>query len=182
MIFEAFFKSITSPALRKVAAHWGAARGGRTVPAWKDIKPAGMAGQLSMVWVFEYDRESGEFIGRIAGERIFGGAAVRKFRGTPLRDFHAADHYPRVLEHALYLVREPALAIYSGTLFRQRDRLGTGERIVMPLSSDGVACDAVLGASDYVFPVTNPDYGPIEVLIDGERFFSLRPEMAGSAA
>ncbi len=44
---------------------------------------------------------------------------------------------------------EPALFRGHGLVFKQLDRYGQGERIVMPLSRDGVTGDAIFGATDY---------------------------------
>lgn len=173
MIFQDFFSAISSPALRAVAGHWNAVRGDRAMPAWEDLRPSAIAGQLSMIWVFRYDAQSGEMTGRLAGERVANGFE-RNFRGTPLRELHSADAYPAIHENALRMVLEPALSHCKGKLFRQRDRFGMGERISLPLSSDGMTCDGVIGASEYVFPVRDHSYGPVEILVQDEKHFSLR--------
>lgn len=177
MIYQEFLASISSPVLRGVAQHWNEARGLRMMPAWESLKPSAITGALSMIWVFKYDRDTGEFTGRLAGERISRGFD-RNFRGVPLKELHSAESFPRIYDNVLRLVQEPALAHSQGTLFRQCDRLGIGERITLPLSSDGVTCDGMIGASEYVFPVANHGYGPVEVLVDGERHFSLRQPLA----
>jgi hypothetical protein len=173
MAFPDFFAAISSPALRAVAAHWNDVRGASMMPSWDDLKPSAIAGQLKMIWVFKYDAASREFTGRLAGERIANGFE-RNFRGTPLRELHGADVYPGIYKNAMRLVREPALTHCKGRLFRQRDRFGMGERIALPLSSDGVDCDGVIGASEYVYPVRDHAYGPVEILVQDERHFSLR--------
>lgn len=173
MAYSRFFEAIASPALRAVASHWNDVRGDRVMPAWEDLKPSAIAGQLSIIWVFKCDPESGEITGRLAGDSI-ASAFKRNFRGAPLRDLHPAETYPGIYERALQLIREPALSHCKGNLFRQRDRFGVGERITLPLSGNGMTCDGVIGASEYVYPVRDHGYGPVEILIDGERHFSLR--------
>ena len=173
MIYDKFLASVSSPALRTVVQHWNDARGARIMPGWENLKPSAIVGQLSMIWVFKYDRASGEFIGRLAGDRISRSFECN-FRGVPLKELHTAEAYPAIYEHALRMVQAPALSYCQGTLFRQRDRLGIGERVTLPLSSDGVTCDGAIGASDYVYPVINLAYGPVEVLVDGEQLFPLR--------
>ena len=42
---------------------------------------------------------------------------------------------------------EPALYGHAGVMFRQLERLGQGERIILPLSSDGRKADGLLGAT-----------------------------------
>jgi len=179
MVFQDFFSAISSPALRAVAGHWNVVRGDRVMPAWDDLRPSAIAGQLKMLWVFKYDAETGEFTGRLAGDRIARGFEPN-FRGTPLRELHSAESYPAIYENALRTIREPSLVHFKGKLFRQRDRFGMGERIVLPLSGDGIHCDGLLGASEYSFGVYDHSYGPVEILTGGETYFPLGPERAAA--
>src|SRR6185437_2924002 len=59
MSFETFLRAIASPALRDVALHWDAARGGyKQMPARQDIDPTAIAPHLPIVWLWRYDRET----------------------------------------------------------------------------------------------------------------------------
>lgn len=179
MAFQDYAAAISSPALRAIAAHWDEARMGRAMPAWEALRPSAIAGQLNMLWVFRYDADSGAFTGRLAGDRIARGFK-RNFRGVPLKDLHPAEFYPRIYDGMLKLAQNPALVRCKGALFRQRDRVGMGERIVLPLSTDGVCCDGLLGASEYSFGVYDFNYGPVEVLTGGEQYFPLGPDRAAA--
>jgi hypothetical protein len=53
----------------------------------------------------------------------------------------------------------------AGKLFKQAGRFVEGERIALPLSSDGVQADGVMGASDYRHPHLE---GPFEILTENE--------------
>jgi hypothetical protein len=68
--FADFERSITSPALKRVASHWNVARGDRLVPAWPDIKPASIASELPIIWYYSYDPANDQLTGRLAGDRI----------------------------------------------------------------------------------------------------------------
>lgn len=95
MAFESFLSSITSASLRAVALHWNAARGNRLMPSWDELRPAAMAKQLPIVWSYKFDRSTGEFTGRLAGDRItevFG----KSLRGMRPRDFHPPEAGPWV--------------------------------------------------------------------------------------
>lgn len=167
MQFADFRQAIASPALQAVAAHWDAIRGKGLLPSWEMLRPSEIAPHLSTVWAYKYDRQTGAFTGRLAGTRIALGFG-RNFRGISLEDAHPPENYPRVRDYMTRIVSEPAACRNSGKLFRQRDAVVEGERIVLPLASDGVHCDGVLGASDYYWPHPNPDNGPIILLSDIE--------------
>lgn len=148
MNFRAFRQGIHSKELQAVADHWQEARGHRLMPAWRDLRPAAMRKQLPMVWGYAYDRDAGEFTGRLAGDKI---AQIfqKNFKGLPLSEAHPPEAFGWVYNLLKRVVTEPALYHYKGQVFRQLDRYGSGERIVLPLSSDGMLADGLLGATEY---------------------------------
>jgi hypothetical protein len=167
MHFAEFRQTIASPALQAIAAHWDSIRGEGQLPSWEMLRPSEIAPHLSMVWAYKYDRQTGAFTGRLASTRI-ALALGKNFRGIALEEVHPPEALPRVRRYMTRIVSEPAAFRSAGSLFRQRDAVVEGERIVLPLASDGVHCDGMLGASDYYWPHPNPDNGPIELLSDIE--------------
>jgi hypothetical protein len=167
MHFADFRQTIVSPALQVIADHWDSVRSDGQLPSWEQLRPSEIAPHLSMIWAYKYDRHTGTFTGRLAGERISQGFG-KNFRGLPLQEAHPAENYPRVLDYMSRIVSGPAAFHTSGPLFRQLNRVTEGERIILPLAGDGVHCDGVLGASDYYHPHPNPDNGPIVLLSDFE--------------
>jgi hypothetical protein len=148
MSFAEFEKAIKAPALLQVAQHWNEARGSRTMPDWADIRPTSVAAQLSIIWSYRYDRACDALIGRLAGdqiEKVFG----MTFRGTPMEVLYPQDQYPRMFERFRRVICEPALYVEEGKVFQVVDHYGFGERIAMPLSSDGVLGDGIIGATLY---------------------------------
>jgi len=118
------------------------------MPAWGDIRPARIAAQLPIIWSYRYDPLSGDFVGRLAGDQItaiFG----KSFRNLPLVDAHPAADYPWIHALCKRVVSEPAIHHYSGRVFMQLSRFGHGERIMLPLSTDGHVSDGILGATLY---------------------------------
>jgi len=170
---------LRAPALQAVAAHWNEARGERLMPSWTQLRPSRFAASLPVIWTFKYDRATGDFIGRLAGERITQGFG-RSFRGLRLDALHGPDTFALAQARMARVVEERALCHSHGLMFRQRERSGNGERIMLPLASDGIAPDGVLGASmvDYVF--ADPDYGPIELFSENESWFALTPRAAAA--
>ncbi len=148
MSFATFHASIASYDLRQVAMHWDSVRCGRTVPAWKDIRPAAIVRQLPIVWSYTYDAATGTFTGRLAGDvinQIFG----RDLRGVALTDLKPQVDADYLGARFRKVVMDAALYRSDGAVFHQAERHGYGERIIMPLSDDGVTMNGIFGATQY---------------------------------
>lgn len=148
MSFTEFEQAIKSPALREVAQHWNEARGCRRMPDWADIRPSCVAAQLSIIWSYRYDRSRDAFVGRLAGdqiEKVFG----KTFRGTPMEALYPTDQFPLMFKRFRRVVCEPALYKEEGKVFQVVDHCGFGERVAMPLSSNGELGDGIIGATLY---------------------------------
>ncbi len=161
MSFQAFEQFIVSPALRHVAAYWNNARGSRMMPGWRNILPSRIAAELPIIWSYRYDRTTDTFTGRLAGEKIehvFG----KSIRGLPMTEVYPEKDYPRLFARSKRVVCEPALYRGAGMVFRHVDHYGHGERIIMPLASDGVLGDGILGATHYNSFVGAPALDPPE--------------------
>lgn len=146
MSYSDFERAIKSDALKQVASHWNEARQGHLMPRWADIKPSSIAAHLSIVWSFRYDAAKDEFTGRLVGERIARHIG-KDFRGLALTEAYPPDAVPWVSKLFKRVVATPALYSHSGTVFQQSGCAGFGERILLPLSDDGIAADGVLGAT-----------------------------------
>ncbi len=143
-----YLKQISHPDLRQVANHWFDARGQRLMPAWEDIRPQAIAHQLKYTWAYRYQRESQQFIGRLAGVSIE--ARVHKsFRGHPMEDMFSGKELDWIRRCCLRVINSKSLHCGSGPIIAGAHPLGMGERIVMPLATDGVNADGVLGATIY---------------------------------
>jgi hypothetical protein len=170
--FSAFRATIESAALQAVADHWEEARSSGRMPSWSDLNPSRIAPHLTRVWSFKYDRATREFTARLAGNRITVGFGI-SFRGTPLRDIHPPHIFEQVHARLTRLVDEPCLYRSSGKLFRQDEHVTEGERIVLPLASDGESADGALGASDFTMPPHNIRQRQVEIIYDIEQWFTL---------
>jgi hypothetical protein len=170
--FADFRGRITSPALVAIADHWQEARGAALMPSWSQIRPSCIAPHLTRVWSFRYDRDEDEFTARLAGNRIMAGFG-KSFRGTPLKELHASPVLEKVHANLLRLVLEPCVYRSTGKLFQQGVYTSEGERIALPLASDGSHGDGALGASEYD-PVPAAVAGePVILMHDIEEWHSL---------
>lgn len=170
MSFDAFARAVTSPALREIARLWGQARGSHAMPAWEQMTLGELGTQISLVWVYRYDPQTGRFTGRLAGDRITKGLG-KNLRGLPLDDAHNAQDYLWVHRYLTRVVTETVGYRSAGRLFKQAGRFVEGERIALPLASDGHLADGVMGASDYRHPHLE---GPFEIITENEVWETLR--------
>src|SRR5580704_10450320 len=169
MGFAAFQAAIVSPALKRVAGHWRDARGDRAMPAWEDIEPSAIKAQLPIVWSYKYDPVARTFMGRMSGDKIsaiFG----KDFRGVLMSDLMPASDFGWVYAMNKRVMTEPAFYRSEGRVFKHLDRYGIGERISMPLSSDGSVGDGVLGATEYRLEPTGI-FAPTEPIRENEQWF-----------
>jgi len=122
------------------------------------------------VWIYKYDPQTGQFTGRLAGNRITEGFG-KNFRGARLEDLHSPEDLPRIYRHMLRVVETPAVYKCGGTLFRKGPVRGVGERIMLPLGNG--AADGVIGATDYeLAPDTGTD-DTIHILGNDITWFSI---------
>jgi len=146
--FSEFCRSISSPALRAVALHWDKVRGPRKMPSWQDLRPRAFAPYLPLVWAYKFDPDSQEFIGRLAGDRI-ARAYGKSFRGLTLAQIHTPqDRYDAARVMLLRVISEPAVFLGRGRIYKFNEEYRCGERIVLPLSGDGLVSDGVFGATE----------------------------------
>ncbi|MGH6877952.1 MAG: hypothetical protein ACREHV_11340, partial [Rhizomicrobium sp.] len=103
---------------------------------------------LPIVWSWKYDKDTDTFTGRLAGETIIE-ALGANLRGKRLQDFFAAEWYPTVSRRNRRIVTEPALVREYGQVFLHANSYGLGERIIMPLATDGIHGDGIFGATIY---------------------------------
>lgn len=146
--FDRFFSQIHFPQLRQVALHWNDARRAKLMPAWRDIDPLAIYKHLPLIWSWRYDAVTERFTGKLCGEAITD-AFGRSLRGVKMEEFFLEDGYPTVYVRHRRVISEPCLSRDSGAVLRHVDRLGMGERIVLPLADDGEIGDTVFGATIY---------------------------------
>lgn len=143
------------------------------MPSWSDLKPPRIAAYLSNVWSFRYDPQEGKFFGRLVGERI-GQHIGKDFRGLRQAEAYPPEAIAWVTNVFKRVVTEPALYGHLGVMFKQMDKLGSGERIILPLSSRRHIADGVLGATVFA-PMFNAPITLIPPSAGSERWFPLKP-------
>lgn len=172
MDFDEFCQSIGSPALRAVTLHWHQARGPKKMPSWQDLNPKAIVSYLPLVWAYRFDAASEDFIGRLAGDRV-AQAYGKSFRGLTLAEIHTLPDRLQMARTLLTrVVSEPAIFRGYGRVYQLKGEFQTGERIMLPLSSDGVRGDGVFGATEAgPLPVIHE---PVQGINDFGAWFSLK--------
>jgi len=144
------------------------------MPGWKDIDPTAIGPYLKIIWSWKYDRDSDSFTGRLAGDdiiRVFG----ENPRGMRMQDFFAGKQFDMIFERHRRVVVEPAFARGFGQVFVHAQRYGQGERIIMPLASDGLHGDGILGATLYEMDLSKKMEAKAKPYLEAEKvvFFPL---------
>lgn len=124
------------------------------MPAWEDLRLVDIEKDIPLLWSYTYDRAADAFTGRMAGvniEQMFG----KSFAGTPMKDIYPAKDYQRLFDRAKRVVCGPEFYRGHGMVFRHLDQSGEGERIMLPLASDGLHGDGLVGATVYQFYLGN---------------------------
>ena len=142
------------------------------MPSWEKLNPARMAPHLSILWSYRYEPSAGQFVGRLAGDRIVWGLG-KTFRGMPLQELWPQPVAELSHQIMLRTISEPVIYRNAGGLFRQGGRTIEGERIILPLSSNGIDGDGVLGASVHNHPLRGSQHGPVELISEASEWFSL---------
>jgi len=139
--------TIKSRRLRRLLEHYLDIRGTRRLPARGDIDAICLGPVLPIIWVSEYEPASGTFRYRLAGEEVneIWGMSVA---GHLLSDFVAPGRFEVTNESFLKVIREASALIASGPVYRCTDRIALGERLALPLSSDGKTADGIIGATE----------------------------------
>ncbi len=167
---DGFIAGIESPALRALAKHWSEVRGRKSMPSWSDLSSAALSPHLKLLWGYQFDRQRGEFTGRLAGTHI------RRWLGSNFCNTKLADiHPPHTLmeAHAFLakVVTTPGVGLCSGRLFTIGGDTVTGERLALPLATDETSADGILGASDFIYPSAS---GPVELIHENIEWCALR--------
>lgn len=141
-----FLPSIEGGPLRTLLSHYLEVRGTKRLPSRGDIDPLKLAPVLPIIWISEYEPEAGTFRYRLAGEEVNAifGASVS---GRLLSDFVIGERFEPVNRNFLRVIGDPAAMLTTGPVYRCADRIAMGERLALPLSSDGEKADGIIGAT-----------------------------------
>ena len=174
--YRNFENSIISQSLKEVAQHWRDICSAGSLPGWTDIRPSAIKKRLPIIWYYDYDRSSGDFVGRLAGSDITQ-MSNKPFKGAKLSELRLTDKYPRSLTRAKRVISEPSLYRGYGVVYRSDERLAVGERIVMPMAAKGTNPAGIFGAT--AFKSMSEWASALHPEEEQETWFSLQFESEG---
>jgi hypothetical protein len=131
--------------------HWLAARAGRLMPARRSLDPTAMPATLPHLFLFDYHAATERFYCRLSGGEI--NLVVRT---NCARHFLDELFPPQILavvnERYKRVVLTPTLAYMQGSINMANGARVPGERLILPLSDDGVVATGLIGGSIYRLP------------------------------
>lgn len=154
------FSHVESAALRGMLGHWLEVRRGRAMPGRADIDPAAIYAALPFAWLCDYERETRRFRYRLISEHAQAAHRARVV-GRYLDEVIPADSFAAVNAYCLDVVEEPCILHMVGRLYAATAEPSRGERLLLPLASDGRTADMLFGATIHsrdslIFPSEPP--------------------------
>ncbi len=139
------FGHVENRTLRRLIGYWFDKRGERPMPAVGDIDPIEIPWALGRIWLCDYLAEGDRFRYRLAGEKInaFWGHNIA---GKHLDEIVPPDRLKSAMKKVRMTCELPAIVHDRVCLSLAEEIAQNGERIIFPLSDDGVRVNALLGA------------------------------------
>lgn len=141
---------LRDPRLAEFVACWDQARGDRSVPRWRDIDPAQMKRVLANIWAWQYERDTDTWIGKLAGEEIIF-VLGRGFRGAKAHEYFAGRQSDLLIARHNRIIQGNIGLVNTGRVFWHAGSFAIGQRVVLPVATQGEAADTVLGVTFYSF-------------------------------
>lgn len=116
------------------------------MPSRQDIDALRLGPVLPFIWLSDFEAAHNTFRYRLAGEEVNAVFGTR-ITGLLLSDLVKGARFEAV--NSLFLrVIDEGLALHAeGPVYRCTDRMTLGERLVLPLSSDGEVADGLVGVT-----------------------------------
>lgn len=129
---------IAEPGLLRLAEYWLAKRADRPMPTRQDIDPLDIPWALSNIYLVDYERGTGTFRYRLAGneiEEVFRSTNdTVSMRGATLQDLLGPAGAHLVEKRWKNLVTKGDLIYMRGLIYQIEQRVLTGARLLLPLS------------------------------------------------
>ncbi|MBL8837072.1 MAG: PAS domain-containing protein [Alphaproteobacteria bacterium] len=140
---ELFLPADCHPMIRALYDYWAGRRGGRAMPGRVDLDPIDVPALLPYVFMVDTP-PSGPMT-----YRVFGTALValfgRELTGRPVGEGAQPEHAPEVLARYARIVAERRPFYHRARLFEQSNDFTDIERVILPLSADGIEVDQLIG-------------------------------------
>lgn len=138
---------VVQPRLKVVLDHWTAVRGGRAMPARRDIDPQALREALGIVMIARYEPALDDFRFSLFGSEI-AGAQQTDYTGK-LASQLAPRAYADAVLRSYRQIRASGQPYYGRLSLAFDHELVNYHRLVLPLGDDGRTVDALLVASEH---------------------------------
>ncbi len=165
---------IADPRIALMWRHWLAARGGKAMPSRRAIDPTAILGALPILYMYDYLPESGRFFCRLAGEEIQAGSGVRGVK-KHLDELFPSEVGATIQRRYRRVVDTPCMVYAHGLMRTIVGMVMPIERLVLPLSDDGVTANGLIGATVYNRDQALHDLAARNTKLIEERFLPLPP-------
>jgi hypothetical protein len=158
-----------------VARWWLSAYKPRRLPSRTEIDLNAIRHALPYVWLIEYLPDEDAFQYRLAGEHVnevFG----YSLRGKRLRDVIEPSMLEIVRGRFLHALNTPGAVHAVGRVYMRVGGYREGERLILPLSDDGVNGTHLFGVTDYGRGRRDDWEKPLEYM--NERFLEIDDVLA----
>jgi len=148
---DPFALKLIEPGLRALYRHWLKQRGRHSMPARKALDPTAIPETLPNLFLYEYDAARDRFYCRLAGEHInamVGSTCTRRH----LDEIFRPSVFKVVEARYRAIIGRPTLLHMHGIVRMANSLDVPGERLILPLASDGARADALIGAAYYNVP------------------------------
>ena len=137
------------PRLTALLAYWRGIRGDDVIPRKQRFDPVAIPELLPYIYLWSYDERSNEFLFRLAGEHILAMFGREPKPGMTMADCMPASFVETIRRRYLRIVEERVLMYDRGTVRTSEGKEVSSERIILPLSDDGIAVTHLVGATIY---------------------------------
>ena len=170
---------LTSSALRAVARWWLSGYTPGRLPSRAEIDLNAIKLALPYVWLIEHVPEEDAFRYRLAGEHVNSvfGYSLRGKRLDEIIEPHMLD---TVRDRFLHTLKTPGAVYAVGRVYMRVGGYREGERLILPLSDDGVTGTHLFGVTDYGRGRRDTGEKPPEYM--DERFLGIEDLLAWQAS
>ncbi|TQV83664.1 PAS domain-containing protein [Denitrobaculum tricleocarpae] len=140
------FSNLSDQRLNRLLEHYMEARGTRAMPSRHDIDALRLGPVLPFIWLSDFEPAHNTFRYRLAGEEVNAVFGAR-ITGLLLSDMVKGERFTAVNNLFLRVINEGLALHAEGPVYRCTDRMTLGERLVLPLSSDGEVADGLVGVT-----------------------------------
>jgi len=136
---------IPHPRLRAFAKIWDGKRAHRRAPACGDFDPVELRPYLPFIYIYDVVDPEARLRFRLAGTKVVEFCGVGELAGRNFEEFCTAERHAQLRIHHEAVLFDFALHYQASDLAWQGRPFRRYERLLMPLSDDGVRVNMILG-------------------------------------